>query len=735
MLNQTLCLAIAVVVVAALFATATVLAGDVGARRHPGLWVLAISQMLLAVDFVVSSRRRMAAIDTVVAMLLTTVGLVAAASLTWSGQLPVSDGTVRLLPVQALQVQLVCAAMLFRRRRWSIVVMAASVGTMIWLTRGGNSAAAGIHIHDWVPPVGFALSALVLIRALRDAAWDAAQVADRRREVRANVVAGSSAQLADDEGRRLVHDRVLGALTAVESGRDPETVADACLTALSELTLLDPTTSASSLREALLAKKDPRVRMIGGDWELSPPARVVTALRDSAGEAIRNAGRHAGVDEVSVELSATRAGQAAVIVRDSGAGFDPSATPGFGLSESIVARMTQVGGEARIESSPGMGTTVSLLWPNEATLRVRPRAGVLAPGRRAGFYVSVMLPAVGAMLYMALHHAPDSSHPRLSVGLAILLATVMLSCARYVGRGRPSWLAVVIIAIFHAAITIAVLSLAPDRAVLSLDAWVVTGCSIAIGSVSLEARLGQMAVLAGAEVVTVAAYGFWSPHLGALEPVGALIMPVACAAMSFAVGSLLRRGSAMLAVQDALVDAEMDEAGWLENAQAARRHYAAQLQANVAPFLSYCATAKPAASPQLSTRAASLAAQCRDLLALSDTMPAAVRADVLEARMRGVRVAVRDAPSVSPVAWAVLSAVLRHSPDSDAVTLIPARRGSPARVTAIPRVLAAAEADIRAVLRDQVVWTEHTDVTTSFVPVSPEWGTSSVVGQDLGSTS
>jgi hypothetical protein len=735
MLNRTLCLAVAVLVGAALTATATVLAGDVWARQRPGLWVLAITQGLLVIAFVGYSRRRVTVADAAVAMLLAAGGLVAATSLTWSGRPSVSGETMRLLPVQALQVQLVCAAMLFRRRRWALAVMVGSVVATVVLTSGGDSVAAGVSGRDWVPPVGFALSAMVLIRALRNAAWDAAHLADRRRDVRANVVAGSHAQLADDEGRRLVHDRVLGALAAVAAGRDPDAVARACQRALSELTLLDPTASASALRDALLANTHPRVRVVGAGWQMSPPARVTTAFCDSAGEAIRNAGLHAGVDEVSVELATTRAGQAAVIVRDTGSGFDPAQTPGFGLSESIVARMGQVGGEVLIESSPGMGTSVSLLWPHRSSLQMRPQVGVLAPGHRSGLYVGVMLPAIVAIIYMAVQHAPSSSNPGLSVGLAALLAAAMLRCARYVGRGRPSWLAVVAIAIFHAVMTILVLSLGPERSLLSLDAWVVMGCSVVIGSVSLEARLGQSALLAAAEVTTVVAFAFRSPYLGAFEPVGALIMPIACAAMSYAFGALLRRGSTLVSIQDALADAEMDESGWIESAQAARRHYATQLQANVAPFLAYCATAMPPASAQLSARAATLAAHCRDLLALSETMPPAIRAVVLEARERGVRVAVRDAPSVSPVAWAVLSAVLRNSRDSDAVTLIPARQGTPARVTTIPRVASSAEADIRADLRDQVIWIEYTDVTTSFIPVSPEWGTSTVVGNDLGSTS
>ena len=50
-------------------------------------------------------------------------------------------------------------------------------------------------------------------------------------------------------------------------------------------------------------------------------------------------------------------GAGAVTSRDVGSGFDP------GVGESIVARMSEVGGSATIESLPGAGTRVTLWVP------------------------------------------------------------------------------------------------------------------------------------------------------------------------------------------------------------------------------------------------------------------------------------------------------------------------------------------------------------------------------------
>ena len=85
------------------------------------------------------------------------------------------------------------------------------------------------------------------------------------------------------------------------------------------------------------------------------------ALVLAAREAMTNAARHSGVDEVSVFLDAGEAG-VSLYVRDRGAGFDPDgvAADRRGLAESIRGRMERVGGTAQIVSAPGEGTEVEL---------------------------------------------------------------------------------------------------------------------------------------------------------------------------------------------------------------------------------------------------------------------------------------------------------------------------------------------------------------------------------------
>jgi signal transduction histidine kinase len=98
-----------------------------------------------------------------------------------------------------------------------------------------------------------------------------------------------------------------------------------------------------------------------GDDRLSEVRRV--AVRDAAREALRNTIKHAGTREVVVRME-ERDGGVAVITRDHGAGYDEGARPaGFGVSESMKARLAEVGGWCRIESRPGRGTRVTMWVP------------------------------------------------------------------------------------------------------------------------------------------------------------------------------------------------------------------------------------------------------------------------------------------------------------------------------------------------------------------------------------
>lgn len=108
-----------------------------------------------------------------------------------------------------------------------------------------------------------------------------------------------------------------------------------------------------------------RLQLCGLDAHVDAglPDEQRCALREATGEALRNTARHSGVREAEVTVE-TRDGGVAVTAHDAGSGFDmDSCDPGFGIGESIVARMSEVGGSATIESRPGAGTRVTLWVP------------------------------------------------------------------------------------------------------------------------------------------------------------------------------------------------------------------------------------------------------------------------------------------------------------------------------------------------------------------------------------
>lgn len=100
-----------------------------------------------------------------------------------------------------------------------------------------------------------------------------------------------------------------------------------------------------------------------GDDGLTPARRA--AVLAAAREALRNVLKHSGVSEALVRVWDEPDGLT-VVVRDFGVGFDPAAhRAGFGLSESIAARMAEVGGTAEVGSLVGSGTSVTLWVPVE----------------------------------------------------------------------------------------------------------------------------------------------------------------------------------------------------------------------------------------------------------------------------------------------------------------------------------------------------------------------------------
>jgi signal transduction histidine kinase len=189
------------------------------------------------------------------------------------------------------------------------------------------------------------------------------------------------------QGARLLHDTVLATLTllahsgvGVSVGALREQAAeDAAL--LRQLRLgftPDPTRSGdyrlkpveeSTLGNTLESVKQ-RFRRMGlevnwhGSGQVLLPSDVLDSFLLALGECLENVRRHSGVNEAHVTITDDETTVRAMVT-DAGKGFDVTSIDEgrLGYTESIVARLRDVGGNARLFSSPGSGTTVVLEVP------------------------------------------------------------------------------------------------------------------------------------------------------------------------------------------------------------------------------------------------------------------------------------------------------------------------------------------------------------------------------------
>lgn len=189
------------------------------------------------------------------------------------------------------------------------------------------------------------------------------------------------------QGARLLHDTVLATLTLLaHSGVGVSTSAlrqqaadDARL--LRQLRLgAAPTPTASGSYQLTSVQSAPvgqtlesvknRFGRMGLDviWHGSGQILLAGNVLDSfllaLSECLENVRRHSGVNSADVTITEDETTVRAMVT-DAGVGFDIATVPAakLGFKESVVARLADVGGNARLFSSPGAGTTVVLEVP------------------------------------------------------------------------------------------------------------------------------------------------------------------------------------------------------------------------------------------------------------------------------------------------------------------------------------------------------------------------------------
>ena len=249
------------------------------------------------------------------------------------------------------------------------IVSTLMVGPVVITAVAANTAAL----------IGVPLGLVVLSGTLRSADRRVAAAETELATARGSLVAADRRESERSRQYRLLHDTVLSTLSALSRGtlqpEQPE-VRQRLVTDADYLRGLIATSgSAAGMRlvgDLAALRRDHaagglRIHQHLADVPDALPEEVCVAISAAIREALNNVARHSGTTEAWVTITAGPAeqpGSVSVLVTDRGCGFDvPGTRQGIGLSQSITARLAEVGGIASVDSEPGQGTTVELRWP------------------------------------------------------------------------------------------------------------------------------------------------------------------------------------------------------------------------------------------------------------------------------------------------------------------------------------------------------------------------------------
>ncbi|MFJ1457296.1 ATP-binding protein [Nocardia sp. N2S4-5] len=265
-------------------------------------------------------------------------------------------------------------------------------------------------------------------RAERDAAQVAAADAKSRERARFSAI---------------IHDDVMSTLLDASRGRDATALGRLARKTLGRFDEfrrigerggeLDALRAIGMLRATVSAINPGitfRSKRLTGFARLRVPADVCDTIAAALAEAVRNSLRHGGGTGRRVRRDVTvtvGTGALQVEMRDDGAGFDTEEVPAhrLGVRRSILARMADLpGGAAFVESAPGQGTTVTLVWVHPSTGVREPETGPETPssaeperwdlrgllglrGRQGALVTVVLLATIASMALSNVRALPD----------------------------------------------------------------------------------------------------------------------------------------------------------------------------------------------------------------------------------------------------------------------------------------------------------------------------------------
>lgn len=335
--------------------------------------------LLLGVCFVLGFSRSLLWVGTALLAGLGIILVAGAAPLTGSGSLAV---------VQLAAGSLAAVALVLATGAVRIVVLVLAFAATLAVT-------VAAHLDDpaqalrtgGIVLVGWAIAVFVAIWVTAGVPQASKRIASIGRAHRAERQA-SELEAQRRQNARLLHDTVLATLTLLAHsgvGVKPEALRaqaadDARLlrqlrlgTAPGDNAPVGPGAPASPDEAVLgttLESVKQRFGRMGlqvswhGTGQVLLPSDVLDAFLLALAECLENVRRHSGVTNAHVTITEDDATVRAMVT-DNGVGFDIQDVDDakLGFKESVVARLRDVGGNARLFSAPGAGTTVVLEVP------------------------------------------------------------------------------------------------------------------------------------------------------------------------------------------------------------------------------------------------------------------------------------------------------------------------------------------------------------------------------------
>ncbi|MEO9015614.1 MAG: ATP-binding protein [Terrimesophilobacter sp.] len=253
---------------------------------------------------------------------------------------------------------------------------------VIRVTPSGGGAPLQSALLDAVYAIILGGAVLILMTLLRSAAASVDAVQTTALARYSHAVRQHATEVERVQVDSIVHDSVLTTLLSAASAFSADSKALAGRMAEQAIGHLKDAAAVAPDDESSVPLSEVARRIIGATTTLSAPfalhsqpvveasipVQAADAVYSASVQAMVNSLQHAG-SSPSVQrwlnVSGSGNGGIAVQIGDTGVGFDPDdvRVGRLGLRVSIMERVNNAGGSVRIDSGPGSGTIITILWP------------------------------------------------------------------------------------------------------------------------------------------------------------------------------------------------------------------------------------------------------------------------------------------------------------------------------------------------------------------------------------